>query len=440
MILGPGGLSSEALSVKAFGAVGDGKTNDTKAIQAAIDAASRAGGGTVVLPPGAFVSGSIFLKDRITLFLDPASTLLGSRDRRDYPLVDGRWEGSTRAMHAALIHAAGATSVAVAGRGTVDGRGQEWWRLFRSGELELPRPRLIALEDCEDVLLEGFTARNSPSWTVNPVRSHNVRISGLAIVNPGDSPNTDGINPDSCSAVRISDCYVSVGDDCITIKAGSEHEAAERARPCEDVVVTNCVLERGHGGVVIGSETSGGVRNVSISNCVFKGTDRGIRMKSRRGRGGTVERIRVSNIVMSEVLCPFTMNLHYGCGAWGEEAVSDRGARPVDAGTPHFRDIAFNAISASAVLLAAAFIDGLAEAPVEDLSFTDVRVELGGEAEAAAPEMAEGLPLLSRAGFHASNVRGLHLNGLRVRGFRGPAYTLKGCEELTVSACSPELP
>jgi polygalacturonase len=139
--------------------------------------------------------------------------------------------------------------------------------------------------------------------------------------------------------VRISDCFVSVGDDCITLKSGAEHERTELRAPCRDITITNCTLERGHGGIVIGSEMSGGVQNVVVSNCVFIDTDRGIRLKSRRGRGGTVENVRISNLIMDGVLCPFTMNLYYGCGAWGDEFVSDKSAKTLDAGTPRFRHI-----------------------------------------------------------------------------------------------------
>jgi polygalacturonase len=425
-------------SVRDHGAVGDGRAADGRAIQAAIDAAGSRGGGTVVLPPGGYVSGSIFLRSGVTLWLDSGAVLLGSRDPRDYPLVESRWEGSTRMTHAGLVHARGEKNIAVLGRGRVDGRGEEWWRAFREGSLEHPRPRLFALEDCEDVLLEGFTAVNSPAWTINPVRSRNVRIHGLSITNPPDSPNTDGINPDSCRSVRISDCFVSVGDDCITIKSGTELERPDLRMACEDIVVTNCVLERGHGGVVIGSEMSGGVRNVAVSNCVFKGTDRGLRMKTRRGRGGTVERVRVSNIVMYDVLCPFALNMHYHCGGKrGDPVVGDRGALPPDEGTPAFRDISYNAISAVGARIAAAFVDGLAEAPVERLSFTDVSVEMSGEDEPVPPEMADGLPPLSRAGFVATHVRGLRMSAFRVSGHRGEAFALVGCEDVEMDSCSP---
>ncbi len=185
--------------------------------------------------------------------------------------------------------------------------------------------------------------------------------------------------------MHISDCHVSVGDDCITLKAGNQFEMPDLRASCRDITITNCTLERGHGGVVIGSEMSGGVQNVVISNCVFIGTDRGIRLKSRRGRGGTVEHVRVNNLVMDGVLCPFTMNLYYHCGARGDQTVSDKNARPVDEGTPIIRHIHFSNITATGVSTAAGFFYGLAEMPLEDISFTDVSISHDGRRGCGSP-------------------------------------------------------
>jgi polygalacturonase len=426
------------VSARGFGAVGDGLSPDGPAIQAAIEAVSAGGGGEVLLPPGGYVSGSLFLRDGVVLRLEEGAVLLGSRDVRDYPLVMGRWEGVTRELHAGLVHARGARGIGIAGRGLIDGRGEEWWRLFRSGALDRPRPRLIAIEDCEDVSLRDFRAKDSPSWTINPVRSRNVDIVGLSIVNPPDSPNTDGIDPDSCSGIRISDCFISVGDDCIAIKAGSEGEAPGMRASCEGVTVSGCVLERGHGAVVLGSEMSGGIRDVVVEDCVFRGTDRGIRMKSRRGRGGTVERFRASGIAMRDVPCPFTINLRYHCGARGASEVVDLEARPFGSGTPAFRGLAFESIRAIGATVAAAWLDGLAESPIEDVSFSNVSIELAEGAAPAPAEMSDWAPPLSRAGFCAFDVRGLRLEGLRLRGQEGPAYVLERCEGILHDACEPE--
>ncbi len=375
-----------------FGAQGDGQTLDTHAMQAAIDACTQRGGGTVFVPAGQYLIGTLYLRDNVTLHLEAGATLLGSQDPADYPVTSNRWEGMEQLTYAPLLAGNEIKNIAITGRGTIDGQGESWWRGFNNKTLAHPRPRLIGFADCHNVLIEGITLINSPAWTVNPVRCENVNIHGLTIINPPNSPNTDGINPDSCRLVRISDCYVSVGDDCITIKAGTQHERPDRRASCRDIAITNCTLERGHGGVVIGSEMSGGVQNVVISNCIFIGTDRGIRFKSRRGRGGTVEHVRVSNLIMDGVLCPFTMNLYYHCGARGDATVSDKNPRPVDDGTPTFRHIHFSHISAAGVKTAAGFLYGLAEMPLEDISFSDVTISLSGGADAGPPRNGRRYP------------------------------------------------
>lgn len=164
--------------------------------------------------------------------------------------------------------------------------------------------------------MSDFMVHNSPNWTIHPVRCENVTIDNLTIVNPFDSPNTDGIDPESCRNVRITGCHIDVGDDCIAVKAGTE-DALEDV-PCENIAITGCTMVHGHGGVVLGSEMSGGIRRVSITGCVFDGTDRGIRIKSRRGRGGAVEDVSVTGIVMNDVLCPLVINLMYFCGKDGK--------------------------------------------------------------------------------------------------------------------------
>jgi polygalacturonase len=419
-------------NVREHGAVGDGQTLDSPAIQSAIDACSALGGGTIYLPAGQYLTGSLFLRNNISLHLDSGAVILGSENPADYPIVHSRWEGKHQDTYAPLITGQNLNNVSVVGRGTIDGRGAIWWQAKKDGTLKHPRPRLISFSNCTNVLIEGITAINSPSWTINPVHCQNVVIHGITIINPADSPNTDGINPDSCRLVRISDCYVSVGDDCITIKSGTEHEAPDRYAPCRDITITNCTLERGHGGVVIGSEMSGGVKNVVISNCVFIGTDRGIRIKSRRGRGGAIEDIRVSNLIMDGVLCPFTMNLYYHIGVRGNTDVSDKSPRSVDDSTPRLRRIHFSHITAREVKHAAGFLYGLAEMPLEDISFTDISISISAEADSGYPEMADDIPSMSQAGFFIRNARRLRLENVEVTGQVGEAFDIAESEDVLI--------
>jgi len=233
---------------------------------------------------------------------------------------------------------------------------------------------------------------------------------------------------------------MSVGDDCIALKSGTEDNGRDHLAPCENITITNCTMAHGHGGVVIGSEMSGGVRRVVISNCVFTGTDRGIRLKSRRGRGGVVEDVRVSNVVMQDVLCPLTMNLYYACGAWGDQTVSDRQPHSLTDGTPCFRDIHLSNITAREVKYAAGFLFGLAEMPLQDISLSDISISMSPDAEAGYPEMADDLELMQRAGFLARNVRGLKLHNVEVTGQLGPALTLIDAADVVLGASTTHTP
>ena len=216
--------------------------------------------------------------------------------------------------------------------------------------------------NCKNILIQGITIQNSPFWTINPQFCDNVTIHAVTVLNPKRlAPNTDGINPESCSNVRISDCFISVGDDCITIKSGKDLPGRTKARPAENYSITNCTMLAGHGGVVIGSEMSGDVKKITISNCVFDGTDRGIRLKTVRGRGGVVEDIRVDNIVMKNIRDQaIVMDMEYAKSS--PEPVSER--------TPKFRNIRLSNITA--YTNEAMYINGIEEMPVSEISLNDV--------------------------------------------------------------------
>ena len=418
-------MNSNFFNIRDFGARGDGVTLDTSALQRAIDAVAQGGGGTVFVPAGQYVIGSIFLRDDVTLYLDAGAVLLGSENTADYPIVTARWEGVTQDIHAPLIGGTDLHHVAIIGRGRIDGRGAIWWHKHRAKMLDASRPRLISFVNCTNVLIEGITLTNSPAWTINPVRCENVVVDKVSIINPPDSPNTDGINPDSCRNVHISNCHVDVGDDCVAIESGIETEVPELRTPCENITITNCTMVHGHGGVVIGSEMSGGVRHIVIANCIFVGTDRGIRLKSRRGRGGFIEDVRAMNIVMRDVLCPFTINLYYHINKRGDPVVADKQPRPIDEGTPRVRHIHLSHITARDAKIAAGFVYGLPELPIEDVSLDDVSITMDRNAEAGYAEMADDIPQQRAAGLFVRNVRGLRLRDVEITNQLGEAFLIE---------------
>ena len=367
-------------NVKEYGIIGDGITNNTKAIAALIGIVEGAGGGTIYFPAGEYVTGNINLKSNMTLYLDAGAVILASEIRDDYIILDDSvipgWEGVSRA---GIITAFHEKNIAVMGRGKIDGRGYNWWHKDRQEpHIRHGRPRTLQFFDCDNIRIDGITIVNSPMWTVHPVRSNNITVHGVTIKNPWDSPNTDGINPESCSNVHISNCHIDVGDDCITIKSGTQNDNYQRMKPCENITITNCTMVNGHGGVVIGSEMSGGVKNVVISNCVFGGTDRGIRIKTRRKRGGTVEDIRVTNIVMNEVFCPIVINGYYRCGGRPEEIeeLFTREKRPLAEDTPTFKNIYISNVTARNCTSAACFMMGIPESPITGVSIDNFVVDM----------------------------------------------------------------
>ncbi|GGG03063.1 endopolygalacturonase [Paenibacillus albidus] len=419
-----------------FGAVRDSGGLATNAISQAIAAAAEAGGGTVYVPAGTYRTGAIQLASNIELHLSPGAVLSFSPDLADYPLVEARWEGVKRQVYSPCIFGSGLHNVSITGSGKFDGNGQSWWDLFqnRREELPYPRPTLIGFYDCTRVTLKDLNLVNSPSWTVNPVLCTNVTIDNLSILNPADSPNTDGINPESCRNVRISNCNIDVGDDCIAIKAGTE-DTADRVA-CENITIVNCTMIHGHGGVVLGSEMSGDIRNVTISNCVFKQTDRGIRLKSRRGRGGIVEDIRISNIVMEDVICPFILNLYYFCGPRGKEKyVWDKNPYPVTEETPQFRRIHFSDITARNVHAAAGFLYGLAEQYISEITFANIAISMAENAVPGRPAMMAGIEDMKRRGFYLGNVREISFRQVTIENHEGPAFYVENGEEVEFTGC-----
>lgn len=484
---GDRGRKEPTHDIRAYGAVAEAEAattrtiENTRAIQAAIDACGTAGGGTVVVPAGCFVTGSIVLRSRVELHLAAGATLAGAAGAEHYPVIESRYGGYvgfnawslfesgsggvstgvggrgddtrnadrracgnpetagdcyggappfSREAHRPLIFADGESDVTVCGPGTIDGRGEPWWEMRRSERLERARPTLIGMNRCRGVTIRDVRLVNSPAWTVHPTFCTDVHIRGVRITNPPDSPNTDGIDPDSCSGVIISDCSIDVGDDCVCIKSGNEVDGRELGVPCENVLVSNCLMSHGHGGVVIGSEIAGGARAILVSNCVFDGTDRGIRIKSRRRRGGWARDVSFSNIHMRNVLCPLVINAYYHCGSNPEdEFIHGEAAQPVDQTTPRFSDIRLSSITCRGASVSAGFVYGLPEMPVQRLSIRDVDVEVRRQSQwpARQPAMALRAAPSSAEGFWCRFACDVRISESIVRGAVGEAWRFERC-------------
>ncbi len=457
-----------AYDIRTFGGVGDGETKCTEPIRQAIATASAKGGGTIYFPAGTFLAGPIHLRSHITLYLDAGSVLKFSTNFDDYlPMVPSRWEGIEVTNFSPLIYAQHAEDIAIQGRGTLDGQGQAWWNrwlqlksrgadqtrdkwqtefarlnphpMVAEGYKTLAkgflRPPFIQPYDCTNVLIEGVTIINSPFWTITPLYCENVTVQSVVIHNP-ESPNTDGINPDSCRHVHISNCHISVGDDCITIKSGRDADGRRVGRPAEDYTISNCTMADGHGGVVIGSEMSGGVKNITIANCIFDGTDRGIRIKSARGRGGVVEDVRVNNIVMRNIKDEAVIITTFYEQS-DQEPVSDR--------TPVFRNIHLSGLTGDAKI--AADLSGLAEMPLENITFSDVKLDTfkGMTIKDASHVSLHNVTINARQGpvIQAYRTESLELDSVSTSGANmAPLLDLREVRNVFVHGCSapPGLP
>ena len=465
LLLVKSSFAQQYYNVLSYGAKNDSSKIATKSIAAAIEAASKKGGGTIYFPAGKYLTGPIHLKTNITILIDAGAELHFSDKFEDYlPMVESRYEGVDLKSFSPLFYAYKAENISITGRGLINGHGKKWWDYvlnYKEGQqprtalqkmfdslnknIILPddpaqmkrgflRPPFIQPMYCKNVLVEGITIVNSPFWTVNPEFCENVTVTGVTINNP-HSPNTDGINPESCKYVHISNCHISVGDDCITIKSGKDVPGRTKAAAAENYTITNCTMLSGHGGVVIGSEMSGDVRKIAISNCIFDGTDRGIRIKTARGRGGVVEEIRVDNIIMKNI---------------GEQAVvldmqySRTQPEPVSERTPKFRNIHLSNITAQTNQ--AIYINGLAEMPVDDISFSDVQfdAQTGALIKEASGIEFHNVRITTKQGpsITAENVSGLVIDDVKTLMplANNPSIDLKNVQNVFVYNCNVDKP
>jgi polygalacturonase len=379
-------IPAGVFDIREFGATPDGKTKATEAFRQAIAKASAAGGGTVLVPPGKWLTGPIHLASNINLHVSEGAELLFSQDFSDYlPPVLTRWEGQELYGYSPLIYARNCENVAITGGGKLDGQGAAWWpwkktqhevaaKLYELAAAGVPpeqrvlasegglRPSFIQTLNCKNVLVEGVTLTSGPFWTIHPVYSENVIVRRVRVETTG--PNNDGCDPDSSRNVLIEDSFFSTGDDCVVIKSGLNEDGWRVGKPSENIVVRRLHGEAGHGGVVIGSEMSGSVRNVWVTDSEFVGTDRGLRIKSMRGRGGTIENVFYENVRHRDIrLMVVELTSFYATST----------LPPKTATPPTIRNVHIKNISAHGAKQAIDIV-GLTELPIRDVSFENVEI------------------------------------------------------------------
>jgi polygalacturonase len=402
--------------ITAHGAIEGGKADCTKAFAEAIKTCVDAGGGRVVVPPGKFLTGPVHLRSNVELHLSEGSEVVFSDRFDDYlPVVPVRVGGIEVMNYSPLIYAKDCVNVAVTGKGKLNGNAGKWWKWkgkettehFKAGAMNAPlekrifgtveaaiRPNFLVLMNCRNVLLEDFTIGSGPNWTIHPVYCENITIRRVTV--DTDGPNNDGIDPDSCRDLLIEHCTFSTGDDCVVLKSGYNEDGWRVAKPTENVIMRHCFSKHGHGGLVIGSEMSGDVRNVFMHDCEFEGTDRAIRIKSRRDRGGVVEKIYARDIKVRDMVREvIIINMDYSA----DKSASSNQKAPV------FRDMCFERITADGAPVAIR-ITGDSDSPIENIRFRDMK-------------------LTSNQGVIAKSVKDLHFENIHLNAAKGPVFELE---------------
>lgn len=421
----------DTFRISDFGAENGVSFTNTGAIQRAIDRCSESGGGTVLIPPGFWLSGPFTLKSDVNLHLSQGALLQFSDNFDDYPIVETNWEGQAAIRCQSPISATNAHNVAITGGGVIDGAGQvwrqvkkekltesQWKKLVASGGVlddkkriwypteraktghetpgagsisagytvssgeqikEFLRPNMIRITQCRRVLLEGVTFQNSPAWNVHPTLTDHLTVRNVKIRNPWYAQNGDGLDVESCRYVLIENSTFDVGDDAICLKSGRDAEGRKRGIPTAYVIVRNSVVFHGHGGFVIGSEMSGGVHDIYVDNCTFHGTDVGLRFKTKRDRGGVVENIFISNIQMASIPGEAVLfDMYYEA----KDPVPQDGqtyqppvikAEPVGEGTPQFRNFHIRNLVCKGAETGI-LIRGLPEMPIRNISLDHISI------------------------------------------------------------------
>jgi polygalacturonase len=417
-------FKKDTINIKITGAVGDGNTLNTSFINQAITNCQQKGGGVVMVPTGLWLTGPIVLKSNVNLYLAAGATLLFTKDFNEYSLLAANWEGLPQMRNQSPISATNAVNIAITGSGIIDGNGDAWrmvkkdklsesnWKkLVASGGVlnedkktwypsiksltgaalknpgvispektaafydsikDFLRPNMLLLTSCKKILLEGVTFQNSPAWCLHPLMCEQLTVRNINVKNPWYAQNGDGIDVESCKNVLIENSVFDVGDDALCMKSGRDEAGRKRAMPTENVTIRNCTVYASHGGFVIGSEMSGGVKNITVSNCTFIGTDIGLRFKTTRGRGGVVENIMIKDIYMKDIVGEAILfDMYY----MAKDPVALDGEKrelpkvefkPVDETTPQFKNFRISNVYCNGAAKAI-FIRGIPEMHVKDI-------------------------------------------------------------------------
>ncbi len=436
------------LNVKDFGALGDGVHDDTLAIQAAISccpADSR-----IFIPDGKYRVTSLFLKSDITIELAKGATLIGCPDRDRLAILPGRteaydeqdeyllgsWEGNPLNCFSAMITGVGVKNVTICGQGTLDGgaNADNWWKNPKAYDRAW-RPRLMFLCRCKDITLQGVTIQNSPSWNLHPTFSDNLKFIDLKIRNPKDSPNTDGLDPESCSNVQIVGVFFSVGDDCIAIKSGKIYMGSTYKTPCSNLDIRHCCMRDGHGSVTLGSEMAGGIMNLNVHDCEFIHTDRGLRIKTRRGRGkdAVISNILFDNIKMDNVSTPIVINEFYFCDPDGHsDYVQSKDYREPDDRLPYIGNLRFQNLDCVNCHAAGVYMFGLPEKKIGNVSFENVNISFSDDPVPGRPAMMDGAADVTRLGFFAKNVSELSIENISIEGYEGEKFRISDTDKVVI--------